>query len=133
MNLLKQVAYRKQCDKGCSIFSLISLIRLHLCYRFIIEYEYFHSSSFAVINHNDNLSRVGNFPNACARWGFTIQKKHPTNLDALLFYFTCSWSTSFSNSIALSSLGSFVPSSPRKAFERMDCFKRSILFSRNRY
>lgn len=40
--LLKHITYRKQRDKDSSIFSLIPLIRLHLCYRYhyiIIELE----------------------------------------------------------------------------------------------
>ena len=50
-----------------------------------------------------------------------ITKGH-LELDVLLLtYLTFSCNTSLSSSIALSSVESFVPSSPRKALKRTDC------------
>lgn len=104
--LLKHSAYRKQCDKGSGIFFNITY-RLHLCYR----YHYrawigFHYNSyyFTMLNHIDNVSRVGNLPivNLWMRAVLYLTsgtskplvkpqcislctwKKHPINLDAIL-------------------------------------------------
>lgn len=163
------MANRKQHDKGSGIFSLISLISLHLCYRLLLsnnislslsDPSLCHTKSHILFESHRKFIKcqcVDESGSACNKDTTKPIATYELLFDSIVStnqlsinpqciilgtekdiqqirmpsynYFTCSCSTSFNNSIAISSLGSFVPSSPRKALASIEVLICSICSS----